>query len=782
VSGYNVEELLPEKGFHLARALVGSESTLVAILEATVHLVPSPKARSLLVLGYSDIYVACDHLLEILKFKPTGLEGVDHLLYEWVERRGDKPKAIHLLPPGRGFLMVEFGGESKDESDAEARKCMEALKKGGNPPSMKLFDNPDEEHLLWKVREGGLGSTAWVPGHPDSWPGWEDSAVSVEHVGRYMRDLKQLFDRYNYVASVYGHFGQGCVHCRIPFDLYTAEGVAKFRSFMNDAADLVVRYGGSLSGEHGDGQARAELLPKMFGSELVSAFREFKQIWDPRGKMNPGKLIDPAAMTDHLRLGSDYHPPQPATHFQFPGDKGSFSRAALRCVGVGECRKESGGVMCPSYMVTHEEEHSTRGRAHMLWEMMNGEVITDGWKSEEVKGALDLCLACKGCKSDCPVNVDMATYKAEFLSHYYEGRLRPRHAYAMGWIHRWAQLASIAPGIINYFSQSPLFSPIMKWLGGIAQERRMPQFASQTFVAWFRQRKHANPTGEPVILWADTFNNHFHPDVAKAAVEVLEREGFHVQVPGGSLCCGRPLYDFGMLDEAKRRLREILVHLRPALRAGTPIVVLEPSCLAVFRDELLGLFPNDEDAKRLSQQALLLSEFLVQKIDGYSPPHVSRQAIVHAHCHHRSVMGFGDEHKILDGLGLAVKIPESGCCGMAGSFGFEPGDHYDVSIACGERALLPAVRAAEAQTLIVANGFSCREQIAQTTNRRAVHLAQVLVAAYRSDGESLTRLMQQTRRPRPNLEQRMLGPVLAAAGITLAVGAAMWLLKKRSEV
>ncbi len=782
VSGYNVEELLPEKGFHLARTLVGSESTLVAILEATLHLVPSPKARSLLVLGYSDIYVACDHLLEILKFKPTGLEGVDHLLYEWVERRGDKPKAIHLLPPGRGFLMVEFGGEIKDESDAEAKKCMEALKRGGNPPAMKLFDNPEDEHILWKVREGGLGSTAWVPGHPDSWPGWEDSAVSVEHVGRYMRDLKKLFDRYKYVASVYGHFGQGCVHCRIPFDLYTAEGVAKFRSFMNDAADLVVRYGGSLSGEHGDGQARAELLPKMFGEELVGAFREFKHIWDPRGKMNPGKLVDPAAMTDHLRLGPDYHPPQPATHFQFPGDTGSFSRAALRCVGVGECRKESGGVMCPSYMVTHEEQHSTRGRAHMLWEMMNGEVITDGWKSEEVKDALDLCLACKGCKSDCPVNVDMATYKAEFLSHYYEGRLRPRHAYAMGWIHRWARLASLAPGIVNYFSQSPLFSPLMKWLGGIAQQRRMPEFATQTFVAWFHERKKRTTTGEPVILWADTFNNHFHPEVAKAAVEVLEREGFHVEVPAASLCCGRPLYDFGMLDEAKRRLKEILVHLRPALRLGTPIVVLEPSCLAVFRDELVGLFPNDEDAKRLSHQALLLSEFLVQKIDGYSPPRAPSQAIVHAHCHHRSVMGFGAEQKILDGLGLAVNIPESGCCGMAGSFGFEPGDHYEVSIACGERALLPAVRATEDQTLIIADGFSCREQIAQTTDRRAVHLAQVLAAAYRSDGESLTCLTRRTRRPRANLEQRMLGPVVVAAAITLAVGAAMWILKKRSEV
>ena len=418
-------------------------------------LIPKPRARSLLLLGYADVYEAGGHLMQILEFKPTALEGWDHLLYKFVKDKGDENADLALLPPGKGFLMVEFGGESKQDSDEQAQRCMEALKQGGKPPSMKLLDDPKQEKMIWKVREGGLGSTAWVPGQPDSWPGWEDSAVPPAKVGRYLRDLRKLFQKYGYNPSLYGHFGQGCIHCRVGFDLYTVAGIEKFKAFMDEATDLVVRYGGSLSGEHGDGQARGEYLPKMFGATLYEAFREFKSIWDPQWKMNPGKKIDAYPVDENLRLGPDYNPPQPETHFSFAGDRHSFSRAALRCVGVGECRREGGQTMCPSYMVTREEKDCTRGRAHLLFEMMNGEVLTDGWKSEPVKDALDLCLACKGCKHDCPVNVDMATYKAEFLSHYYEGRLRPRHAYSMGWINRWAELASLAPDLANFFGQTP---------------------------------------------------------------------------------------------------------------------------------------------------------------------------------------------------------------------------------------------------------------------------------------------------------------------------------------
>jgi FAD/FMN-containing dehydrogenase/Fe-S oxidoreductase len=733
VSGYNLPELLPENGFNVARALVGSESTLVTILEASVLLVPEPKARTLLVLGYPDIYTAGDHVMEILEFNPTGLEGMDHLLFQFVKQKGDENANLALLPQGYGFLLVEFGGESKEDSDNQARRLMDHLKHsaGEKAPTMKLFDNPVEEEKLWKVREGSLGSTAWVPGMPDTWEGWEDSAVPVPKVGNYLRDLRKLLDKYDYHPTLYGHLGQGCIHTRIPFDLYTAQGIEHWRSFINEATDLVVQYGGSFSGEHGDGQSRGEWLVKMFGPELMEAMREFKRIWDPQWKMNPGKIIDAYPMTSNLRLGPDYNPPEPETHFSFSADRHSFSRAALRCVGVGACRKTGGQTMCPSYQATLEEKDSTRGRARMLWEMLNGAEVTKGWKSDAVFDSLDLCLSCKGCKHDCPVNVDMATYKAEFLSHYYEGRLRPRHAYAFGLIHVWSQLANRAPALANFFTQTPGLRSIAKWISGIAPQRRVPAFAPVSFKEWFRKREPKNVSGSPVVLWADTFNNFFHPDVASAAVEVLEDAGFRVSVPMPDMCCGRPLFDYGMLDTAHRWMADILVKMKPVLEAGAPIVVLEPSCAAAFRDEMTNLFPNNQDAKKLKENTFLLSEFLRKKAPHYELPQLHREAIVHGHCHHKSVMGMQSEEEVLKAMKLKYKLLDSGCCGMAGAFGFEPGDHYDVSIKCGERVLLPEVRNAADDQLIIANGFSCKEQISQCTDRHALHLAEVIQLALR---------------------------------------------------
>ncbi len=728
VSGYNLPSLLPENGFHVAQALVGSESTLVTILEATMNLVPNPKARSLLVLGYPDVYEACNHLTEILSLKPTALEGMDHLLFQFVRDKGDEDADIALMPPGKGFLIVEFGGDSREDSDAQARKCMDMLKKHKDSPQMRLLDDPKKEEMIWKVREGGLGSTAWVPGRPDSWPGWEDSAVPVEKVGPYLRDLRNLFTKYGYEPALYGHFGQGCIHCRVGFDLYTAEGIAHFRSFMGEAADLVVSYGGSLSGEHGDGQARGELLPKMFSPELMEAHREFKSIWDPEWKMNPGKVIDPYPITSNLRLGPGYDPPQLDTHFQFADDRHSFARAALRCVGVGNCREHGGAVMCPSYQVTFEEMHSTRGRAHLLWEMLNGELRDQGWKAEPVKEALDLCLACKGCKGECPVNVDMATYKAEFLSHYYEGRLRPRHAYSMGLIYWWARLASYVPNLVNLVTHAPGLSALAKWAGGIARERTVPAFAAETFKDWFFRREPRNEGRPPVLLWADTFNNYFNPEVLKAGVEVLEAAGFRVLVPRMSLCCGRPLYDFGMLDTAEALLRQILDNLRPQIRAGIPVVGFEPSCVAVFRDELTNLFPNDEDAKKLHSHAYMLGDFLHEHAKDFRPPQLHRKAVVHGHCHHRSVMGMGGETEMLKSVGLDFEVLKDTCCGMAGSFGFEA-EHYEVSQAIGEQGTLPAVRQAGDDTLIITDGFSCRQQIERGADRKPLHVAQVLQMA-----------------------------------------------------
>jgi FAD/FMN-containing dehydrogenase/Fe-S oxidoreductase len=732
VSGYALDQLLPENGFHVARALVGTEGTCVTILEATTRLVSSPPARTLLVLGYPDAFVAADHVPEIMAYGPIGLEGFDARLAENVRRKGLQLANLKLLPEGNGWLLVEFGGATPQEANAQASRLMEALRRGSNPPAMQLLKEKADAARIWAVREAALAATVFVPGDPHGWEGWEDAAVPPEKLGGYLRDLRDLMNRYDYISALYGHFGQGCVHTRINFDLTSREGISKFRGFMEEAADLVVSYGGSISGEHGDGQARGELLPKMFGEELVQAFREFKAIWDPRGRMNPGKVVDPYPLDEDLRLGPTYRPPHLATHFQFPNDQGSFATATLRCVGVGKCRRTEGGTMCPSYMVTREEAHTTRGRAHMLFEMLQGDVLRDGWRDQQVKESLDLCLACKGCKNDCPVNVDMATYKAEFLSHYYQGRLRPRSAYTLGLIYWWARAASLAPGVANFVSHAPVLRSIARWLAGVAPQRQVPRFASQTFKQWFRQRPIRNEDRPQVMLWPDTFNNYFHPEVARATVEVLEAVGYQVIIPAQTLCCGRPLYDHGMLTTARRLLKDILTALEPHINAGIPLVGLEPSCVAVFRDELLNLFPHDENARRLSKQTFLLSEFLLKKAPHYPFAHLRRKALVQGHCHHKAIAGMNPEVELLRKLGLELEIPEAGCCGMAGAFGFEK-EHYDLSLKCGERALLPAVRGAEAETLIIANGFSCQEQIEQTTARQPLHLAQVLQMALHAE-------------------------------------------------
>ena len=763
VSGYNLNYLLPENGFHIARALVGSEGTCVTILEATCRLVESPPERVLLVVAYADIYQCADHVPEIMAHKPIGLEGFDDLLVGYTRLKGINAEGLALLPPGAGWLMVEFGASTAAEAESQARELMRTLGRSASPPEMRLYIDKQQAKRVWEVRESSLGATSHVPGEPLNWEGWEDAAVAPEKLGGYLRDLRKMFADFGYKGSLYGHFGHGCVHTRINFDLQTKQGIAKFRKFIEQAADLVVSYGGSISGEHGDGQSRGELLPKMFGPELMRAFREFKSAWDPAWKMNPGKLIEPYKIDENLRLGAAYAPWEPETHFHFAADHGSLAEATLRCVGVGKCRHEEGGVMCPSYRATREEEHSTRGRAHLLWEMTQGDLIRDGWQSEEVKRSLDLCLACKGCKSECPVGVDVATYKAEFLSHYHEGRLRPLNAYAFGNIDLWARLASNVAGLVNLTTQLPFLREIAKLAAGIPLERSIPALAPQTFKSWFRRRG-TSVQGPSVLLWPDTFNNYFLPATAKAAVEVLEGAGFHVTVPRANLCCGRPLYDFGMLDRAERLLSQILDELSPVIEAGVPVVGLEPSCVAVFRDELLNLFPNDERAQALSKQTFLLSEFLEMHAARLSFPRLERRALLHGHCHHKSIMRMTAEESVLKRLGVEFRSPAPGCCGMAGSFGFER-DKYDVSKAIGEMELLPAVRKAPPDWLIIADGFSCREQIAQGSDRHALHLSEVMQMALRTDA---------TGHPYPesgSVKQRASGVRKSMARSGIALGA-----------
>ncbi len=765
VSGYNLDDLLPEKGFDVAAALTGTESTCMTVLEATVHLVHSPPHRTLVVLGYANEYEAADDVPRVLEHEPTGLEGVDDVLIKDMTVVGLHAQELSRLPEGHGFLLVELGGETKEEADDKGRKLIAALRKGkGGPRDVKLYDNPSQEEHVWKVREAGLGATAFVPGKPDAYEGWEDSAVPPERLGEYLRELRKLAGHYGYESALYGHYGQGCVHARWNFDLTSEPGIRKWRSFLDEAADLVVSMGGSISGEHGDGQSKAELLPKMFGDELVGAFREFKSIWDPDWKMNPGKVVDPYPITSNLRLGAGYSPPQPTTHFAYPRDGGSFAHAATRCVGIGNCRRTDGGVMCPSYMVTHEEKHTTRGRARILWEMLNGGEL-ELWRSKEVEEALDLCLSCKGCTNDCPVSVDMPTLKAEFLSRHYRGRLRPRAAYAFGLIDQAARVASKLPEVTNVLGRAPGF----KLAAGIHPERQIPQFAPLTLKGWFARRPARDGGGRPVIVWADTFTNHFEPEIGVAVVEALEDAGFHVTIPSGHLCCGRPLYDYGMLDLAEAYLRKVLDRLRGDIRAGVPVVGIEPSCVAVFKDELVNLWPNDEDAQRLSRQSFHFSEFLAGEAEGWTPPQLHGKAILHGHCHHKATGGTAPEKELLERMGLEVEELDASCCGMAGGWGYERG-HYDVSVACGERVLLPKVREASGEMLIVADGFSCRSQIEQLQRgRRALHAAQVLALA-REHGPAGPREPYPERAvpgaPRP-------GAARSAARAAVAVGAAV---------
>ncbi|HKO03443.1 MAG TPA: FAD-binding and (Fe-S)-binding domain-containing protein [Candidatus Acidoferrales bacterium] len=735
VSGYNLDELLPESGFHVARALVGSEGTCAVVLEARLRLIHSPQHRTLVGFGYEDAYHAADHVPEILEFHPIGLEGLEGSMIDALIRKGTSN--MDLMPEGRGYLLVEFGSDDPGQSRETARQLVERLKRVSRPPTARIY-SPAEARAVWQIREAGPRAAAAAPGAPPQWDGWDDSAVAPEKLGAYLRDLRKLLDEYQFVGPFYGHFGHGCVHLRVNFDLQSETGLRKYTEFVERAADLVVSYGGSLSGEHGDGQSRAALLPRMFGPEVMKAFREFKSAWDPANGMNPHKVVDAYDPVENLRLGVDFKPQQPATHFAFPDDHGSFAAATQRCIGVGACRKNDAGTMCPSYMVTLEEEHSTRGRAHMLFEMLQGEVLRDGWKDSRIKDSLDLCLSCKACKSECPANVDLATYKAEFLSHYYEGRSRPLAARAFGKMDRWLRLAEPVPWLANFLSHAPGPAQLLRWALRLAPERQIPRLAPVSFRRWARKNRipslegratrgaAAGPAkGREVILWADTFNNSFHPQTLRAALDVLSQAGFQVTVPTRPLCCGRPLYDFGMLDEAKQYLENILESLADQIDAGVPLVVLEPSCASVFRDELVNLLPRHPRAAQLKKQTLLLSEFLEHHAPGYTPPRLERKVLVQGHCHQQSLMKMKDEESLLRKMGAELIPLDSGCCGMAGPFGFER-EKYAVSQAIGERVLLPAVRQAAPETLIVADGFSCREQIHQATGRQAVHLAEAL--------------------------------------------------------
>lgn len=724
VSGFNLEALLPERGFDVAQALVGTEGTCVVMLKIGVKLLKRPRQRSLVVLGYEQVERAGDHIPEIREYGPIGLEGIDEELIRYIKEKKIHQQALEELPKGHSWLVVEFGGDSLEEAQHKAESLAERFEEYG-ATSVDLFLKPEDQEKIWNLREAALAATAHVPSEKETWPGWEDAAVPPENVGNYLRAFKKLMKKYNYAASLYGHFGQGCIHCRINFELKTQEGVENYRKFVQEAAELVTRYGGSLSGEHGDGQARGELLSVMYPEALMQSFVQFKKIWDPDWKMNPGKILKPDKITENLRIGTTYNPPHFKTRFAFQQDEGSLAKASLRCVGVGKCRKTATGIMCPSYMVTRDEKHSTRGRAHLFYEMLKGDPMKGGWSAEGLKDALDLCYACKACKSECPVNVDMATYKAEFLYHYYKKKLRPRTAYVMGLIFYWLRIGEWVPRLANFVTQTPGLRRLAKAIGGIAPARRIPKIALRSFKRGTKKFKSSNEQGEKVLLWADTFNNSFYPEILKSALNVLERQGFQVEIAPHGLCCGRPLYDFGFLDLAEKKLRQCVEALREDIRQGVPIVGLEPSCVAVFRDELMEMLPEDMDALRLSRQFYTLGEFLKKKGMDLQALEKGQKVMYHPHCHHESIMGTDSDIEVMKNAGLQVQKLDAGCCGMAGAFGFEK-KHYEYSKKSAERKLIGDIRQADSHTHIVADGFSCREQIHQFTGQKPLHSAQVI--------------------------------------------------------
>jgi len=757
VSGYNLDQLLPENRFNLARALVGTEGSCVTVLEAIVDLVPMPAARVLTVAGYPGAFGAADAAPGFLDLAPLTIEGMDVALIAALRAARPTDQRYQLLPDGEGWLFIETGGATAAEAEAAAQAiAARAAQTGG---TSRIVTDPAAMRTLWGIREAGAGILTRGADGREAWPGWEDTAVPPEQLGRYLREFRKLMDDHGRRGAYYGHFGDGCVHIRIDFDLITAAGIAGFRRFITEAADLVTAHGGSLSGEHGDGQARSELLPRMYPPEMIAAFGDFKRIWDPRDRMNPGAVVRPRRLDADLRVHVEGPRPATRTRLAFAHDGGSLEAATRRCVGVGACLSASGNVMCPSYRATGEEQHSTRGRARLLFEFASGRAGVDAAHADDVAGALDLCLSCKGCKRDCPVGVDMAAYKAEFLARRYAGRRRPVAHYSLGWLPRWLRLVrrTRSAALLNRAAKLRPLAALAKRLGGIAPERDIPALAGESFQAWFARRgPRPGAAGPRLLVWPDTFTNYLEPSIGRDAVTALEALGYRVEIPAEPVCCGLTWISTGQLDHAKRVMARTLATLKPWLDDGVPIVGLEPSCTAALKSDATELLPDNPAAQQASAAVRSLAEILRPHADALraraaeqqgaaqqgsaqlrgaqqgpaqqapAPPPAPLRALVQVHCHQHADLGFDADREVMAALGVHAEVLDSGCCGLAGNFGFERG-HYEVSQACGERVLFPAIRADRAAS-VVADGYSCRTQIRQATDAAPIHLAHLAAA------------------------------------------------------
>lgn len=724
VSGYGLHHLLEENGFDVGRALVGSEGTCVIVLRATVKLVELPKTQRLVVAGFTDSIMAADAVPRILAHDPLTCEGMDDRILDVLRSRRKNAVPDQILPTGAAWLLIDVEGD-----DAAAQALADDISSCEGLQGISLVDDSAVRRAIFKIREDGSGlATRSLDGRM-SWPGWEDAAVPPERLGRYLREFDALVAEFGLSGVVYGHFGEGCLHVRLDFDLSSHTGVERFEEFMRRAAELVAGHGGANSGEHGDGRARSEVLATMYSPQMLAAFAEFKQIWDPKGRMNPGIIVNPARMSDDMRHSPENTWRSLPVSLAFHDDRGNIGKAVHRCIGVGKCRTLSGGVMCPSYRATLDERDSTRGRARVLQEMMLGETITDGWQSREVGEALDLCLSCKGCSSDCPVGVDMASYKSEYLYQRFKGKIRPLSHYSMGWLPFTSRFASKMPRVVNAVMNSPL-TPVIKKLGGIDPERELPQFARATFLEWYKARGRKK-SGNRVLLWADTFTNYFAPYVGAAAVEVLEAAGFSVDVLDKPYCCGLTWVSTGQLDVARRELRRALGASAPLAESGVPIVVLEPSCAGVFRADGTELLPGAQ-AQTVANATYTLAEFLRTFASDWEIPEIVGEAALQVHCHQHAVIGSASDIDVLRGTGAGTSVLDAGCCGLAGNFGFEDG-HFDTSRKVAEQGILPALERLPG-SVVVADGFSCRTQLEQLKGIRAVHLAEYLRAGLDIEG------------------------------------------------
>ncbi|OYO20930.1 FAD-binding oxidoreductase [Enemella dayhoffiae] len=717
VSGYSLEHLLPERGFDVARFLAGTEGTLAVFTELTMRLVADAPHKAMVALGYASMADAGDDAVVLARHSPTAAEGLDRRIVNVVER-AKGAGSVPRLPNGDGWMLVEL----VDDDPVRLRERADALLADANPIDGWVVADPAEALALWKIREDGAG-LAGVSLERPAYGGWEDAAVPPEKLGAYLRDFDALLKRHGLHGLPYGHFGDGCVHCRIDFPLEADGGAEAYRAFVEEAADLVASFGGSMSGEHGDGRARSALLPRMYSAEAIALMGKVKTIFDPENLLNPGVLVDPRPVEGDLRV------PQIRQKSLFRSDP-HLVEQVHQCSGVGKCLADStagGQVMCPSYLATGEEKDSTRGRARVLQELVNGELVT-GWESPEVHQALDLCLSCKGCYRDCPTGIDMATYKSIATDRAFAGKLRPRAHYALGWLPRWGRLigATRVGPLVNLAGRLPGISAVLKKTAGVDRRRALPRFAAGSN----RARAEAPATsGRPVAVWVDSFSDCFDGGDLEALLEVLVSAGWAPQVVQRNACCGLTWISTGQREGARRQLRDAVEVLHPLVAAGVPIVGVEPSCTAVWRTDALELLPDDPRVAELASGILTLAELLTRSPEWQVPDLRGVHVVAQPHCHHASVLGWKTDAALLARTGAEVTTV-GGCCGLAGNFGVEEG-HYEVSVAVAEHDLLPAVRGAGAGAVVLADGFSCRLQLDELEGRSAVTLAELLSSAAR---------------------------------------------------